>query len=85
MTTALLYHHPKTVLEFKIVDVQMTVTKSRQELCLACEAAPFLESRVLTDQKKSGFVGAAIRSRSSGPFRHRAVAQLALEHSSGVT
>ncbi len=43
MTTALLYHRLKTVLEFKIVDDQMTVTISRQELCLAREVAPFPE------------------------------------------
>ena len=91
MTTALLYHHLKTVLEFKIVDDQMTVTLLRRELCLAREDAPFLEasvrsdSRVPTDQKKnSRFVGATIRSRSPGPLCHRAVTQLALEHSSGV-
>ena len=58
MTTALLYHHLKTVLEFKIVDDQMTVTLLRRELCPAREDAPFLEalvrsdSHVLIDQKK---------------------------------
>src|SRR6478672_6631233 len=58
MTTALLYHHLKTVLEFKIVDDQMTVTLLRRELCLAREDTPFLEalgrsdSHVLIDQKK---------------------------------
>jgi hypothetical protein len=59
MTTALLYHHLKTVLEFKIVDDQMTVTLLRRELCPAREDAPFLEalvrsdSHVLIDQKQS--------------------------------
>jgi len=58
MTTAVLYHHLKTVLEFKIVDDQMTVTLLRRELCPAREDAPFLEASARsacafpTEQKK---------------------------------